>query len=292
MVLTNNFKIKIAGKNIKHFKTLGYEIKFGDIIEVPIQHLTNKSDVLLEAKCDICSLIKKVKYSSYKIYTNNLTGKYYCCKCNSIKRANTFLEKYGVKNISQLDEIKIIKKEKSIEKFGTTSPLCNEHIKNKTKKTLMDKYGVDNISKVEFIKDLKKETILKNWGVENPTQSLEIFNKMQKNSKHSFKYKETDLNYRGKYELDFLEYCEINNIDINNGFTIDYIFLNKNKKYHSDFYSEKYNLIIEIKSSYYYDLFKEQNLAKKKGSELAGYNFIFIIDKNYKELFSILENKN
>lgn len=105
---------------------------------------------------------------------------------------------------------------------------------------------------------------------------------MQKNSKHSFKYKETELNYRGKYELDFLEYCEINNIDINNGFTIDYIFLNKNKKYHSDFYLEKYNLIIEIKSSYYYDLFKEQNLAKKKGSELAGYNFIFIIDKNYK----------
>ena len=55
-----------------------------------------------------------------------------------------------------------------------------------------------------------------------------------------------------------------------------------------DFYLPDYNLIIEIKSSYTYNYDIERNITKKKYSIENGYNFIFIINKDYSELNSIL----
>ena len=66
--------------------------------------------------------------------------------------------------------------------------------------------------------------------------------------------------------------------------------LNDNQKiYYPDFYIPKYNLIIEIKSMYYYNLHTEMNLAKQKACIEQGYNFIFIIDKNYTEFENIIK---
>ena len=65
----------------------------------------------------------------------------------------------------------------------------------------------------------------------------------------------------------------------------------KKHTYHSDFYIDKYNLIVEIKSSYTYNYDIDKNLAKEKYSKLNGYNFIFIIDKNYEYFNKLLEDK-
>lgn len=69
---------------------------------------------------------------------------------------------------------------------------------------------------------------------------------------------------------------------------IDYIFNDKNKKYYPDYYLPDYNLIVEIKSKYTYECEKDQNEAKKEATLKCGYNFIFIINKDYTELLSIL----
>lgn len=74
------------------------------------------------------------------------------------------------------------------------------------------------------------------------------------------------------------------NITVEKGPIIKYNFDNNNKYYHSDFYLLKYNLICEIKSSYYYDKFISINKEKEKQSIKDGYNFIFIINKNYIQL--------
>ena len=65
---------------------------------------------------------------------------------------------------------------------------------------------------------------------------------------------------------------------------INLFFDNKNKIYFSDFYLENKNLIIEIKSSYTFNVDLKKNLAKQNACIEQGYNFIFIIDKNYDEL--------
>jgi len=82
--------------------------------------------------------------------------------------------------------------------------------------------------------------------------------------------------------------CEEKNILIENGPTIKYSIFGKNKIYFPDFYIPKLNLIVEIKSSYFYNLEEEINLIKKSYSELNNYKFIFIIDKDYSNFLSLI----
>ena len=44
------------------------------------------------------------------------------------------------------------------------------------------------------------------------------------------------------------------------------------------------------KSSYYYKLEESKNISKKIASINSGYNFLFTIDKDYKELKKLINN--
>ena len=70
--------------------------------------------------------------------------------------------------------------------------------------------------------------------------------------------------------------------------TVGYVYKDKNKIYFPDFYIPKFNLVCEIKSDYYYNKDLELNLAKKEAASSQGYNFLFIIDKNYNDLLDII----
>lgn len=108
----------------------------------------------------------------------------------------------------------------------------------------------------------------------------------QKSGFRAKKYKK--VYYRGSYELDFLEKF-YDKIDIENGPAIPYLFEGKTKVYHSDFYIPSRNLVIEIKSKYYYNRFKEQNKIKKKSVKNRGYNYILILDKDYMNFEKLLK---
>ena len=131
---------------------------------------------------------------------------------------------------------------------------------------------------------------MERYGVESPMQSAIIFNKQQKSSLKTKKHEKSNLSYQGTYELDFLEKyygkIRIEKID-----PIEYSLNENVHYYHPDFYLPDYNLIIEIKSSYTYNYDIEKNMAKKDYSLKAGYEFIFIIDKDYSffELFTGLK---
>lgn len=301
MIKENKVEIKVSSATYKKYYEKYGPYNSGDLIIINIEDLTKNSRIKITAICEICEVENMVYYQNYNIQKNR--GGYYCCKNCSInknkatnlekygfefalqnndvkeKRKNTTLFKYGVDNISKMDDIKRDRSEK----------MKSESYQKKLKKGVMDKYDTDNVSKLEHIKEKKKKTCLTNYGVENPTQSPDIFEKSQKNGKN-IKLHKCGLYYRGTYEKHFLDMCYDNNIEVEKGPTKKYLLNNKIKYYHSDFYIKKLDLICEIKSSYYYYKFLEVNIQKKKYSEME-HNFLFIIDKNYTELFSFFIDK-
>lgn len=175
-------------------------------------------------------------------------------------------EKFGVENISQLQSVKDRKKESCLKNFGVEYSLQSETVKEKSRKTWMSRLGVDN-----------------------PTKNKEVFEKAQSSAYHTYKYSDTQIKYQGSYELNFIEYCIDNKIEFENGPSIKYKMLDKNRIYHSDFYIPKYNLICEVKSLYTYKDDYDENILKQEYSMISGYNFLFIIDKNYTELEKIIK---
>ena len=290
MIVSKITKIKISSSNYKWYVEKNYgPFNKGDIIDVDVEDLTHGSSGRVDVQCEKCKSINNIQFNNY----NNQLKKhnfYVCQKCNFEKAKKTNKIKYGC-----------------------ISPLTNADVKEKSKQTMIKKYGVDNISKVDFIredrsesmkkntkdyndiiinkygcnvskldwiKEKKRETTLKHWGVDNPSQNVELFEKSQKSGK-KIKLHEIGLWYRGTYEKDFLDYCLVNKIEVKKGPTIKFNYNNKNKYYHSDYFIPEKNLIIEIKSYYYYHKFKELNDIKREETIKNGYNHIFIIDKDY-----------
>ena len=196
------------------------------------------------------------------------------------KITDSLIERYGVKNVfcsdSQFRE-DINKKLKS--------SLSDDFVKYKRIRTCYERYGVNNPMQSDYIKDKTKKTNLEKYGVEYPMQSHFFFKKQQKSSYKTNLYE--DIDYQGTYELDFLErYYE--KLNIGKIEPIRYKHNDKYHYYHPDFYIPEYNLIVEIKSTYTYNYDLERNQAKYDYSIRAGYNFIFIIDKDYTDFEELL----
>jgi len=223
--------------------------------------------------------LKKYKQTNLEKF-----GTEYCSQNNKVKEKvkETCLKKYGTICSLHNKEINEKTKQTWIKNYGVNHPNQNEKIIEKTKQTNLKKYGSSCSLQNKEIKEKSKQTCLKKYGVEHPFQNYEILSKQQKSAKKRKIYEQTNLFYQGTYEKDFLEKY-INILDINNGPTVKYIFNDEEKIYFSDFYIESKNLIIEIKSDYIYKLQLDKNLTKRNTCLKKGYNFIFIINKDYKE---------
>lgn len=267
MIIENIIKVKVSNRTKRYFLQKGYLDNNGYFFVRP-EDMNDTNRTKVACKCDYCGDIRNVMWSNYLIQINKTSDKIYSChKCHFNKTKMLFREKYGTENIQVLEEIKNKIRITCLKKYGIGYPSGSKEAREKMKKTLIDRYGVDH-----------------------PMKNEDIFNKAQKSSYKHIRYNGTNLHYQGKYELDFIEYCMNNNIDIKNGPTIKYIYLKKDRRYFSDFIINSKNLIVEIKSTYTFDDDRDENLAKKEYSIKSGYNFIFIIDKNYDELESILKS--
>ncbi len=219
-----------------------------------------------------------------KIEKSNLekyNSKYPITTVNIKKKSKqTCFEKYGDENYNNRKKYKLT----CLEKYGVESTNTLTDIKTKKENTNFLRYGYINNSKSKICKEKLRKTNLDRYGVEYPMQVELFFNKQQKSSFKIKKFKNTNINYQGTYEYDFLIYCEKMNIFnlIERPKSIDYIFENKSKKYYPDFFIDKYNLIIEIKSNYTYKKELDKNISKMDKCIELGYNYIVIIDKNYK----------
>ena len=208
------------------------------------------------------------------------------------KKKETNLKKYGSTSYMGTDNFIEKSKETNLKKYGFTSSNKSTYIKEKKVKSMLQKYGFISNSMTEESKLKLRESNFKKYGVEYPMQVLEFFEKQQKSGKKTIYYNEK-LYYNGSYEKHFLDHS--NNIgildNIERGMLIKYTFDKNIKSYFPDFYIDKYNLIVEIKSNYYYNKFLEKNISKMNKCLELGYNFLFIIDKNY-EVFDYFFSKS
>jgi len=168
MLITKEVEVKISGKNIKHFKNLGYDCKLTDKFIIPIEHLTKGSHIYVDVKCDYCNInIVSKKYDDYiKQNQKSLVHKDCCKDCQPLKNIETCLIKYGVKNPSQVDSIKEKRLQTFVDNFGVDNPMKNTQIQNKTKQTNFTKYGFENAFQNKEIQNKSKQTCLSMYGVE------------------------------------------------------------------------------------------------------------------------------
>lgn len=287
MIVSKEVEITADWASVKKYESLGYgKMKQGDVFLIKIEHLKPNSKVIVDVTCDYCCEYFKRKLGEYNksISTN---GKFCCKKCTPKKYKESCLNKYGVSNTSKLSETHEKIKSTNLKRYGVESYTKLEKFKEEHKLKMMEKYGVDSFSKTEEWLEKQRETSLIKYGVENASQCPEIFSKQQKGRYEILEYKETGLNYQGSFEFDFLDKY-FDKFKIIRGPIIEYHFKGKNKRYFSDFYIQELNLIIEIKSSYTYELAKEKNIKKQEESISKGYNHIFIIDKDYVEFEEII----
>lgn len=328
MIIQKTIKMKVNGTMVKKYREMGYDVKQHDFIDLPIEKLSKYSHQYILCACDECGEEKQVKYNNYcKYIEKDPNNKYTCKKCNYEKRKNTCKEKYGVENVSQSEKIKKKKvktmkengtdhgfrtkkyKNTMLKEYGAENPSQNEDIKKKKESTCLKNYYVKSPSQSSKIRERMENTCLKNYGVKVPFQSEQIKEKVKKSNLEKYgveyisqvpeihkkqmsgyvlKHHTSGLYYRGSYELDFIKFCEQNNIFIENfSGSINYNFNGKQKTYFPDFYLKKLNLVIEIKSKYTYEFNKIINEAKKEATINNGFNFMFIIDKDYSNLLKI-----
>ena len=186
------------------------------------------------------------------------------------KTKQTCLKKYGAKNPFSSHTVRIKIEETNIKMFGGKSPFSSKETHTKSKNTLLKKYGVEHVSQLDSVK--KKKARVNYFST----------------STKSTKFRNTDIWYQGSYELDFLEKYYNKFPNITKAPTIKYLFEEENKIYFPDFYIPSLNLIIEIKNSYLLKKDKEKIKAKEKATISKGFNYIIIVNKNYKNLNKIL----
>lgn len=226
------------------------------------------------------------------------------------KIRKTCMERYGKEFPLQCSFIQAKIKKYFMETIGVEYPMMNqEHWKNKLldmygvdhysrcpeyiikfRKTCMDKYGVDSYSKTpEFLIQYKK-TCMDKYGVEFPMQNSIIFEKY-KNScykRKKYVFPSGRIEYIQGYENicinKLLEIYNENDIVINNIFIpiIKYTkskidknnnkYESKNHYYYPDIWIPSLNLLIEVKSTWTYNLDKENNDRKMQACVNSGYN--------------------
>jgi len=168
MILTKEIEIIVNSANMKHFKSLGYEnLKPGNKLTIPVEHLNNGSHSMVTVKCDVCDTEKELMYRFY--FKNIKKHNTYTCssKCGQEKVKKTYLEKYGDENYRNLEK----HKETCLEKYEVENPSQVEKFKEKRKETMIERYGTEYYYQSEDFKEKYEQTSLINYGTIHPMSS-------------------------------------------------------------------------------------------------------------------------
>lgn len=208
------------------------------------------------------------------------------------KTKQTFIKKYEADRPAKNNLIK--------EKISYKNKLKSKAASAIRKETCLNKYGVNNVMHIPEVKRKIKDTCILKYGYESPMQNEEFLNKFFKESHRKFQAKPYILpsgnivNLLG-YEPMLLDYLltKFNEFEITIGYDVylkircNYVQSSKQHRYIPDFYIEKRNLVIEVKSRYTYNY---ANPNKRKSVQEKGINFIYAIVDTNKIKFKRYEN--
>lgn len=183
MILTKTVDVKIINHNINHYLSLGYNVKHGDVINIPVLHLTDGSHYRIDVKCNCCGNVKNITYQDYVGITKKHTTLYYCNICvKDEKTKHTLIRIYGVDNVSKSKIIKDRKEKTNIKNWGVTNVFQSEIIKQKLFDTNTKKYGFKSANQNDNILLKSKLTRIKN-GNQISNDNLSEFKKYNKQIK-------------------------------------------------------------------------------------------------------------
>ena len=294
MIINKFHKTKIGGKNIKHYKNLGYNIKLYNIIVVPTYQLPKGSHVKIDVRCDYCGkIVSKIYKSLWNERKKSFTKKDCCKNCIYKKTTETLKAIYGVTNCMSLESTKIKMKDTCLKKYGVEFAIQDLGIKTKagnaqknmseekkklrrlkTEKTMMKKYGVKYALQV----DKCRKNLFKTRSSAS-SQQITIYNLIKK------EYGEKNITpnfYYSKLCLDMLAY--INNIKIDVEYDSWYWHEFKRDRKRDEFLKSRGFKILRIKSG---KKIPPKKILFEKINELATtdliYSEIILDDWNEKE---------
>lgn len=305
-----------------HVSELKENVKFEtDNIEQLLYHFKEKLSEL--PKCIHCNKDLEFKglsvgyllfcSKSCKTSNEHTNG---CLKDTYKKRGITYKEKYGKGTIGY-ETVERKKHESSMSKYGVIHPMQNKNVIENYRQSSLKKYGETNPMKVKSVQDKVNQTNLNTYGYTRPIKNPEVFERMYTNYKKTIKEKYNvdcvfqipeifekaqkssfklnyykHLHYQANYEYDFIMWVESLGLlnKLSNGPYLWYLHKGKSKRYFSDFYFADINLIVEIKSTYWYLMYKEQNDAKRDECLNQEFAYALVLDKNYDYIAKLVMN--
>ena len=191
-----------------------------------------KSDTFFNFKCLSCA---KEFTKRKRRGTRGKSFKLLCGKCGA---ENSLMEKYGVKNAFQSEEVKIKIKETNLSRLGVDNPAKSEIVQAKIRKTLFKKLGVTHQMKDCAIREKASKTCIARYGKICFPQA---------------KYKYGGETFDSSWELAFYIYYKDYNFSIIRNKTkfFTYSYNEKSYKYFPDFLIQ--NRIFEIKGQHFFD---------------------------------------
>ena len=176
----NVTNIKIDGKNLEEYIFVKRESKCNFTCHCGNEGEKKVVNILLTGA--LCITCKKQRRN--KVFKETCLKKYGVENISQIndvkkKKKETCFKNYGVEHPSQSEEVMKKAIETNIKKYGCSFPIQNEEVKEKIKESFITKYGVENPFQSEEIKQQIKKTCFKKYGNENLNQCKEIRDKIK-----------------------------------------------------------------------------------------------------------------
>ena len=146
-MLVENQKVEmnITYRNMSYYKNKGYDVKFGDVIQVKPEDLPPAAKAMVWVTCDNpdCINYNIPRYIRWPDFYKNHDPELgdFCQMCGYKKAQINNVKKYGVKVPTQLPEVQRKIEKTNLEKYGVKSVLMRDGIREMAQDALSGKYG-------------------------------------------------------------------------------------------------------------------------------------------------------
>ena len=239
-------------------------------------------------------------------------GTEYALQSEEVKNKSkaTLMIRLGVEHSMQADEVKAKFRATCMEKYGTENPMQDGDVKEKARSTCierygtehymqseesrlasLEKYGTENPMQSKAVQEKGQQTCMVRYGYKFPLQCPEIFSKRQKSA---FEFREYEFPSGRTTEVQGYEDIALDALlelydesviktSADDPLTINYCSDDGDQHvYYPDIFITSENMIVEVKSTYTYEVNKEKNESKARACVEQGYKFQFyIIDKKF-----------
>lgn len=275
MNLQNKKTCLICGRNLGTQYLLGAHIK--NVHKITFKEYYDRYiKSPNEGTCSVCG--KKTHYRDRTL----ASGKRYSKYCSPVCASSS-------------NETKQKRKMTSLRRYGVSNPVNTTKVKQKISETVKRTKAKVPKEQRELSLLKRKKTNRLRFGANYPVQNPEIFRKCMKNQMKHKKYVlpsgQTILTQG--FEPNFLDFVLNNSLLLESDieFRPPRIRYTDSKSvshfYYPDFFIPKFNLIVEIKSSW--TIITDKNLELKKRATIReGYEYILVLNNNFSEIATIL----